>query len=77
MHTFYVRTEVNGATTPPFSLATLPSPEHAITKELCKRHPGVFPGRVLRRHSYRIRKHSVKLYATPRSEVEAMIAARV
>jgi len=73
----YVRTEVAGETTPPFSVHTLPPPEITIEEELQQRYPSVHPWKLVRRKVQRVRKHSAKTYATAREIVEASLAKRM
>lgn len=73
----YVRTEVAGETTPPFSVCTLPPPEVEIDDELRQRYPNVHPWKLIRRKVQRVRKHSAKTYATPKEIVEASLANRL
>jgi hypothetical protein len=56
----YVRTEVGGEATPPFSVRTLPPPEIAIEEEIRRLHPGVHPRKLVRREVQKVRKHSAR-----------------
>ena len=73
----YVRTEVAGETTPPFSVRTLSPPMIEIEEELQRLHPGVHPWKLVRRKVQRVKKHSAMTYATRRQVVEAVLAHRM